>query len=56
MKLSDYAKKYSVTYRTAYNHWKRGYLEGEQLPSGTIIIYGIKDKYKKEKSEYDNNT
>ena len=38
MKLSEYAKKNGVTYRTAHNHWKKGLLKGHQLPTGTIII------------------
>ena len=38
MKLSDYAKKKGISYRTAWNWWKSGTLNGEQLPSGTIII------------------
>jgi putative resolvase len=38
MKLSDYAKSQGVTYRTAWNWWKRGDLKGHQLPTGTIIV------------------
>jgi len=38
MKLSEYARKKSVTYRTAWNHWKSGKLEGEQLSTGTIVV------------------
>lgn len=38
MKLSDYAKKQGVSYRTAWNWWKRGDLKGHQLPTGTIIV------------------
>lgn len=39
MKLSDYSKKIGVTYRTAWNMFKRGDIEGAyQLPSGTIIV------------------
>lgn len=49
MKLSAYAKKLGVTYRTAFIHFQKGMIEGAyQLPSGTIIVPdGIK-----EKSEY----
>ena len=32
MKLSDYAKKKGVSYRTAHRMWKRGELKGQQLP------------------------
>jgi putative resolvase len=39
MKLSDYAKRNSIGYLTAYNHWKKGYLKGKQLPSGTIVVF-----------------
>lgn len=39
MKLNEYAKKIGVTYRTAYNWFKRGYIKNAmQMPSGTIII------------------
>lgn len=38
MKLSDYAKKNSITYRTAYRHWKSGIIKGYTLPTGTIVI------------------
>ena len=39
MKLSDYAKSLGVTYRTAWNWFKAGSIEGAyQLPSGTVII------------------
>jgi putative resolvase len=38
MKLSDYAKKAGISYRTAWRWWKQGNLTGHQLPSGTIII------------------
>lgn len=38
MKLSDYARKIGVSYRTAYRYWKAGQLTGKQLPTGTIIV------------------
>ena len=38
MKLSEYAKKNSITYRTAYRHWQKGYIKGKQLASGTIVV------------------
>lgn len=45
MKLSQYAKQKGITYRTAYRIWKDGFLKGEQLPTGTIIVYDeIKNK------------
>jgi len=39
MKLSEYARQNSVTYKTAFNHWKKGYIKGKQLPSGTIVVF-----------------
>lgn len=39
MKLSEYAKLKGVTYRTAQNHWYKGLLKGEQLATGTIVIF-----------------
>ena len=39
MKLSDYAKKVGVTYRTAWNWFKAGTINGAyQLPTGTVIV------------------
>jgi len=39
MKLSQYAKEKSVTYQTAWNHFKRGLIDGAyQLPTGTVIV------------------
>ena len=39
MKLSDYAKRIGVSYRTALRYWQKGILRGEKLPTGTIIVY-----------------
>ena len=39
MKLSQYAKKHSIHYTTAWRLWKNGYLKGKQLPTGTIVIF-----------------
>lgn len=38
MKLSEYAKKNSISYGTAYRHFKTGLVKGKQLPTGTIVI------------------
>ncbi|NEU71688.1 IS607 family transposase [Hassallia byssoidea VB512170] len=38
MKLSDYARKVGISYKTAHRWWKLGQLKGYQLPTGTIII------------------
>ena len=38
MKLSEYARKNSITYHTAFLYWKRGLLRGRYLPTGTIVI------------------
>jgi predicted site-specific integrase-resolvase len=38
-KLSEYARKHGLAYRTAYDHFKRGVIAGAyQLPTGTICI------------------
>jgi putative resolvase len=38
-KLSEYARKHGIAYRTAYDHFKRGVIDGAyQLPTGTICI------------------
>lgn len=38
MKLSTYAKKNNITYRTAWEHWRTGKLEGVQLSTGTVVL------------------
>lgn len=38
MKLSEYAKRRSISYRTAHRHWKQGFIKGTQLASGTIVV------------------
>lgn len=38
MKLSDYAKKVGISYRTAWRWYKSGVITGYQQPTGTIII------------------
>ena len=39
MKLREWATKKSVTYQTALNHWNRGLIKGEQLATGTIVVF-----------------
>ncbi len=29
---------YSISYRTAFRHWKAGLVKGKQLPTGTIVV------------------
>ena len=49
-KLSEYAKEHGLTYRGAYNHFKRGLISGAyQLPTGTIVI---PDYQEFDKTEY----
>jgi predicted site-specific integrase-resolvase len=38
MKLSQYAKLNKLTYRTAWNHYKNGWIKCEQLPTGTVLV------------------
>lgn len=48
MKLSDYAKLKNVSYRTVWNWWKDGKIQGKQLDTGTIVINDdkvVKDEY-----------
>jgi len=49
MKLSTYAKKLGITYRTAFSHYQQGLIMGAySLPTGTIIVPDEKDKSKPE--------
>src|SRR5215472_4045577 len=38
MKLSQYARRQGISYRTALRWWKAGQIKGYQAPTGTIII------------------
>jgi putative resolvase len=38
MKLSVWARKNGVSYRTAWRLCKEGYIKGHQVPTGTIIV------------------
>jgi hypothetical protein len=38
VKIGEYAKQHSVTYRTVWNWVKKDLVKYEQLPSGTILI------------------
>lgn len=49
MKLSAWAKKHGITYRTAWSYFKNGQIEGAyQLPTGTIIVLEPKTNVKQE--------
>lgn len=39
VKLSTYAKEHDVQRQTAYRWWREGKIQGEQLESGTILVY-----------------
>jgi predicted site-specific integrase-resolvase len=38
MKLSAYAKRAGVTYKTAWRWWKLGQLDAYQTPTGTVVV------------------
>ncbi|MBU4047978.1 recombinase family protein, partial [bacterium] len=38
MKLSDYAKKLGISYKTAWRYFKQGNLDAYQTHTGTIIV------------------
>jgi predicted site-specific integrase-resolvase len=38
MKLSEYAKKIGVSYRTAWNYFRAGKLNAYQTHTGTVIV------------------
>jgi predicted site-specific integrase-resolvase len=40
-KLSDYAKKFNVTYRTAWNRFKQGKIEGAFLDENNHVLIPI---------------
>ncbi len=38
MKLSEYARRIGISYKTAYRMWAAGQLDAYQLPTGTVIV------------------
>ena len=45
MKLSEYAKRNSISYQTAWLHYKQGLIpNARQLPTGTVVIDDIPNK------------
>lgn len=49
MKLSEYAKRNSISYQTAWHHFKQGLIPGaRQLPSGTVVVDEVKESTKPE--------
>jgi len=48
MKLSDYAKKLGISYQTAWNHWKLGFLDAYQLETGTVIVNEVNNNCTKD--------
>ncbi len=38
MKLSEYAKRKGISYKTAWRWFKQGLIKGYQMPTGTIIV------------------
>ena len=49
MKLSEYAKLNSVSYKTAWRWFKEGKIKNaKQLNTGTVVIFEEKNSYKDE--------
>ena len=49
MKLSEYAKKNSISYQTAWNHFSKGLIpNARQLPSGTVVVDEVTESSKPE--------
>lgn len=49
MKLSEYARRNSISYQTAWHHFKEGLIpNARQLPSGTVVVDEINESTKPE--------
>jgi putative resolvase len=46
-KLSDFAREQGMAYISVYKLWQQGFIEGVQLPTGTILV----SDWKKDESE-----
>ena len=44
MKLSDYAKKLGISYKTAWRYFKDGKLDAYQTHTGTVIVKDVETK------------
>jgi hypothetical protein len=49
--LKKFAEQNDVTYITAHRHWMRGNIDGMQLPTGKILVYGWKKEAAKGKTD-----
>ncbi len=49
MRLSQYAKKMGVSYKTAFRWWQSGKLDAYQLDTGTIIVREANESQEKSK-------
>lgn len=49
-KLSDYAKKFNITYRTAWNRFKQGKIEGAYMDDTNHVVIPIHSFEKKNKA------
>lgn len=49
MKISDYAKKLGISYKTVWRWFKDGKIKGYKMPSGTVIITENDNKEKQRK-------
>jgi arginine deiminase len=45
MKLSEYAKRHSISYRTAHRHWKQGFIKGMYLPDDRMLMPPLPNFY-----------
>ena len=49
MKLSEYAKRNSISYQTAWHHFNKGLIpNARQLPSGTVVVDEVESSTKPE--------
>lgn len=49
MKLSEYAKRNSISYQTAWLHYKQGLIpNARQLPTGTVVVDDISNTVKED--------
>lgn len=48
IKLSEYANKKSITYRTAWNHFKKGLIEGAYLDETNHVLVPLNNKKSKD--------
>lgn len=54
--LKKFAETNGISYKTAHRHWRKGLIDGIQLPTGTILVNGWKPEEQATETAQKENT